>query len=181
MVLNEAHRYFFTAWCSIKHRNFTFQMITFLFWYKVFKKHISWDLKITTYNYNCNYDIRIGFFFLAGRTKTGRMINLTRSICQKQILNIAMTLSYHWEEWNPIHVSSYLKMCFFILSNTKRPACFRTPYLQAFTKIRFCMLLWHHTMRVYPKVSGLATWSENCKWYSSLPLGAVVLLFCESV
>jgi hypothetical protein len=28
--------------------------------------------------------------------------------------------------------------------------------------------------RVYPKVSGLATWSENCKWYSSLPLGAVV-------
>jgi hypothetical protein len=36
-------------------------------------------------------------------------------------------------------------------------------------------------MRVYPKVSGLATWSENCKWYSSLPLGAVVSLFCESV
>jgi hypothetical protein len=26
---------------------------------------------------------------------------------------------------------------------------------------------------VYPKVSGLAAWSENCKWYSSLPLGAV--------
>jgi hypothetical protein len=36
-------------------------------------------------------------------------------------------------------------------------------------------------MRVYPKVSGLAAWSENCKWYSSLPLGAVVSLFCESV
>jgi len=32
----------------------------------------------------------------------------------------------------------------------------------------------------YPKVSGLAPWSENCKWYSSLPLGAVVSLFCES-
>jgi hypothetical protein len=31
--------------------------------------------------------------------------------------------------------------------------------------------------RVYPKVSGLATWSKNCKWYSSLPLGAVVSLF----
>jgi hypothetical protein len=28
--------------------------------------------------------------------------------------------------------------------------------------------------RVYPKVSGLAAWSENCKWYSSLPLDAVV-------
>jgi len=34
---------------------------------------------------------------------------------------------------------------------------------------------------MYPKVSGLAAWSENCKWYSSLSLGAVVLLFCESV
>jgi hypothetical protein len=35
--------------------------------------------------------------------------------------------------------------------------------------------------RVYPKVSGLAASSENCKWYSSLPLGVVVSLFCESV
>jgi hypothetical protein len=26
--------------------------------------------------------------------------------------------------------------------------------------------------RDYSKVSGLAAWSENCKWYSSLPLGA---------
>jgi hypothetical protein len=33
--------------------------------------------------------------------------------------------------------------------------------------------------RVYPKIFGLAAWSENCKWYSSLPLGAVVSLFCE--
>jgi hypothetical protein len=35
--------------------------------------------------------------------------------------------------------------------------------------------------RVYLDVSGLAPWSENCKWYSSLPLNAVVSLFCESV
>jgi len=35
--------------------------------------------------------------------------------------------------------------------------------------------------RVYSKVSGLATWSENFKWYSSLPLDAAVSLFCESV
>jgi hypothetical protein len=33
--------------------------------------------------------------------------------------------------------------------------------------------------RMYSKVSRLASWSENCKWYSSLPLGAVVLLFRE--
>jgi hypothetical protein len=36
-------------------------------------------------------------------------------------------------------------------------------------------------MNMYPKVSGLAAWSENCKWYSSLPLDAGVSLFCESV
>jgi len=34
---------------------------------------------------------------------------------------------------------------------------------------------------LYPKVYGLATWSENCKLYSSLPLGAVVSLFSEPV
>jgi hypothetical protein len=34
--------------------------------------------------------------------------------------------------------------------------------------------------RLYPKVSGLAAWSEIFKWYSSLPLGAVVSLFSES-
>jgi hypothetical protein len=38
----------------------------------------------------------------------------------------------------------------------------------------------HYTW-VYPKVSGLAAWSENCKWYISLPLGAVASLFCEPV
>jgi hypothetical protein len=36
-------------------------------------------------------------------------------------------------------------------------------------------------MRVYPKVFGLAAWSENYKWYSFLPLGAAVSLFYESV
>jgi len=38
----------------------------------------------------------------------------------------------------------------------------------------------NHT-RGYPKVSGLAAWSENRKFYSSLPLGTVVSLLCESV
>jgi hypothetical protein len=35
--------------------------------------------------------------------------------------------------------------------------------------------------RVYPKVSGPAAWSENCKWYGFVPLDAVVSLFRESV
>jgi len=33
--------------------------------------------------------------------------------------------------------------------------------------------------KVYPKVSGLSAWNENRKCYGSLPLGAVVSLFCE--
>jgi hypothetical protein len=36
----------------------------------------------------------------------------------------------------------------------------------------------HIHTKMYPKVSGLAAWNENFKWYSSLPLGAVVSLFC---
>jgi hypothetical protein len=43
------------------------------------------------------------------------------------------------------------------------------------------LVSYHDTTTVYPKVSGLAAWSENYKWYSSLPLAAVVSLFCESV
>jgi len=35
--------------------------------------------------------------------------------------------------------------------------------------------------RVYPKVFGLAAWSVNCKWYNSVPLRAVVSLFCGPV
>jgi hypothetical protein len=51
--------------------------------------------------------------------------------------------------------------------------------------VMFCVMCRVHAdvgyTRVYPQVSGLAAWNENCKWYSSLPLGAVVSLFCESV
>jgi hypothetical protein len=43
-------------------------------------------------------------------------------------------------------------------------------YPQSFTKISPI------NSKVYPKVPGLAAWSENCKWYSSLPPGAVVSL-----
>jgi hypothetical protein len=52
------------------------------------------------------------------------------------------------------------------------------------TGTTLCVCVHTHThthTRVYPKVSGLASWSENCKWYSSLPLCAVVSLFCELV
>jgi hypothetical protein len=35
--------------------------------------------------------------------------------------------------------------------------------------------------KVYPNVSGLAAWSEKCKWYSSLPLGVVVSILCGSI
>jgi len=45
----------------------------------------------------------------------------------------------------------------------------------------FAYFLYWICTRVYQKVSGLAARSKNCKWYSSLILGAVVSLFWESV
>jgi hypothetical protein len=39
------------------------------------------------------------------------------------------------------------------------------------------LTLYLGTTRVYPKLAGLAACSEKCKWYSSLPLCAVVSLF----
>jgi hypothetical protein len=39
---------------------------------------------------------------------------------------------------------------------------------------------WPRHTRAYPKVSGLSAWTEDCKWYSSLPLGAVVSLYCDN-
>jgi hypothetical protein len=39
---------------------------------------------------------------------------------------------------------------------------------------------WRYTME-YPKLPGQSSWNENSEWYSSLPLGAVLSLSCESV
>jgi hypothetical protein len=39
----------------------------------------------------------------------------------------------------------------------------------------------YRNIRVYPKVSGLDARRRNCKWYSSLPKGTVLSLFCESL
>jgi len=61
-----------------------------------------------------------------------------------------------------------LNVCFF---NTK--LMLRKCYcLTIFISIR--------STRMYQKVSGLSPWSEKCKLYSSLPLGPVVSIFCES-
>jgi hypothetical protein len=53
--------------------------------------------------------------------------------------------------------------------------------LNSHIKIKTGIVCWCSFMRAYPKVSGLDAWSDNCKWYSSLPLSVVVSLFCESV
>jgi len=52
-------------------------------------------------------------------------------------------------------------------------------YVQIIFIIRTSIACDGRYTRVYPEVSGLATWSENCKWYSSVSLGAVVSLFYE--
>jgi hypothetical protein len=49
------------------------------------------------------------------------------------------------------------------------------------SRILCWMAISYVNTRVYLEVSGLAAWSENCKWYSSLPLGACVSLFSKSV
>jgi hypothetical protein len=66
----------------------------------------------------------------------------------------------------------------FILRNRKKTGDVASVCARAHTYV-LCILniyTYIHT-RAYPNVSGLAAWSENCKWYSSLPLGAIVSLF----
>jgi hypothetical protein len=46
--------------------------------------------------------------------------------------------------------------------NIRAHTHYRTPVVTTVSEL--------HYKRLYPKVSGLAAWSENCKWYSSLPL-----------
>jgi hypothetical protein len=70
--------------------------------------------------------------------------------------------------WTPMSHSSLSIQCNSDFGMAKHehelPSCFLVaPY---YTE--------HRYMRVHPKVSELAAWSENCKLYSSLPPGAVV-------
>jgi hypothetical protein len=43
------------------------------------------------------------------------------------------------------------------------------PFTPRFSEWSPPFMFSNQNTRVYPKVSGLAAWSENCKWYSSLP------------
>jgi len=56
----------------------------------------------------------------------------------------------------------------------------KTDWVCTHTHTNGASRLSNHNTRVYPKVSGLAAWSEIYKWYISLPLGVTVSLFCES-
>jgi hypothetical protein len=63
----------------------------------------------------------------------------------------------------------------FVTTETK---CNWNPTSESGVSVYFSIFVFLCT-RQYPKVSGLAAWSKNCRWYSSLPLGAFVSLFCE--
>jgi len=66
-------------------------------------------------------------------------------------------------------------------STFQKASYFRTILLsQVIHTLHIYVTAFEHT-KENSKVSGLAAWSENCKWYSSLPLGAFVALFRESV
>jgi hypothetical protein len=86
--------------------------------------------------------------------------------------------------WNPkvhyyVHKSRhwYLSRARWIQSVYSKPASLRSIVILS-SHLRSSFL---PRSRLYPKVSGLAAWSESCKWHSFLPLSAVVSLFCESV
>jgi len=64
------------------------------------------------------------------------------------------------------------------LAGLRVPTEFRAPYFPTSNRRRYAELTIYWHTRVYPKVSWLAARSENYKWYSSLPLGAVASLFC---
>jgi hypothetical protein len=96
-----------------------------------------------------------------------------------------------WQETHPTWSRMCYKIFTFFFKVTlyiSRQVTVTVTYCVCRQAGRFQKLLFFGTMcfsylqytRVYPKVSGLAAyWSENCKWYSSLPLGPVVSLFCE--
>jgi hypothetical protein len=95
-------------------------------------------------------------------------------------LTSVLILSYHLRpaltcsDWNFVCISHLSHACYM-----HRPS---HPHWYDHLNNIWPYKLWSssHT-RVYPKVSGLAAWSENCKLYSSLPLDAIVSLLCESV
>jgi hypothetical protein len=61
-------------------------------------------------------------------------------------------------------VECYANHSFKILFSWRTPGA-------AILSIVIALFLHCDSMTEYPKFSGLAAWSENCKWYSSLPLG----------
>jgi hypothetical protein len=46
--------------------------------------------------------------------------------------------------------------------------------------VRTAALLMFLSTKVYPEVSGLATWSENCKWYSGHEVKLYRYFMCQS-
>jgi hypothetical protein len=86
---------------------------------------------------------------------------------------------------NQLSQFQIFKSCFIdkkfniILASTLRSCKWSLSF--SFFKLRCTITSNTSYTRAYPKDSGLVAWSENCIWYSSLPLGAVVSLFCESV
>jgi hypothetical protein len=104
-------------------------------------------------------------------------------------------LSTHRETQTHIHAPSKIRTCDPNVRAAEDSTCLRPrghwdrPLVKSlwenFTRDCFpCQVLAEilaQRTRVYPKLSELAAWSENYKWYSSLPLDATVSLFCESV
>jgi len=91
----------------------------------------------------------------------------------------------------PVSVTFFIYRSYFSIHNYKHVSSTGHTAIPSLTDLRFVRFrtyavyilrnVHYLRTRVQPKVPGLAACSENCKWYSSLPLGTVVSVFYESV
>jgi hypothetical protein len=122
----------------------------------------------------------------------GMWISMQRSLTHaswNERLQYSISMTEAWEELLAVHGrkwkhEEYLYCCT-ICCNKQSVIYFITitsiKTHHAMLKDNCTTISWWANTRMHAKVSGLAAWSENCNWYSSLPLDAVVSLFCESL
>jgi hypothetical protein len=112
------------------------------------------------------------------------------STLQTDVMNQKLKLWYSYGFFGPNYKHIVLQARFlridssFVRDHAVKIHVWRTKISDTrvfWTSCCYQVTFWVLHTKVYPKVSGLAAFSENCKWYSSLPLGAFASLFCESV
>jgi len=99
--------------------------------------------------------------------------------CSTALMDSVMTPWAFLCAWFRLHIGAWNSIVTVMAPYKLRPVNIWVIVISQISRILFSSFV--SSKRVYPKVSGLAARSENCRWYSSLPLGAVVSLFREPV